>query len=76
MQKVLEDAGTPYVLGDDATLPDYALADLLISGEETMPGLLDNYPTLRAYVERFKARPSIAAYYSSDKSLPPNEPAL
>lgn len=76
LSKVLEDAGTPYVGGEEPNVGDYHLADIVMTCQEALPGVIEKYPLLTQFVERFKARPNIAAYLKSDKCPPPNEPVI
>ena len=49
--------GRAYVVGDDVTAADFILAYTLDMASVTPVHLLDEYPTLRAYLERMYARP-------------------
>ncbi|HEY6642417.1 glutathione S-transferase family protein [Povalibacter sp.] len=50
--------GREFVVGDTVTVGDFVLAYTL--DWATMESLLDDYPTLRAYLERMYARPKAA----------------
>lgn len=45
-----------------------------MSADEMVPGIVAKYPALRAFLDRFQARPNIAAYMSSDRYLPAKPP--
>nr|XP_015100212.1 glutathione S-transferase P [Vicugna pacos] len=48
---------------------DYNLLDLLLSHQVLVPGCLDSFPLLSAYVTRLSARPKLKAFLASPEHV-------
>ena len=69
----------PWFTGDEITFPDFSLYELFDQHRLFEPTILDKYPNLKNFLDRFEALPAIKAYLSSDqfKKRPVyNTPAL
>eukprot|EP00002_Diphylleia_rotans_P025399 TRINITY_DN5018_c0_g1_i2.p1 TRINITY_DN5018_c0_g1~~TRINITY_DN5018_c0_g1_i2.p1 ORF type:complete len:204 (-),score=54.60 TRINITY_DN5018_c0_g1_i2:40-651(-) len=62
--------GDHFFLGEHISIADYALFDVLDALVALKAEILDASPKLKAYYERIKARPNLAAYFASDRRLP------
>eukprot|EP01129_Flabellula_baltica_P005026 TRINITY_DN1793_c0_g1_i1.p1 TRINITY_DN1793_c0_g1~~TRINITY_DN1793_c0_g1_i1.p1 ORF type:complete len:143 (-),score=25.33 TRINITY_DN1793_c0_g1_i1:17-445(-) len=56
-----------FLCGETVSYPDFALAEMLDQHLELEETILDAYPNLKAYTERFFALPGIAEYRASDR---------
>ena len=64
-QRLLGDKS--YMCGANFTLADISVYDALANwAERLLPGVLDRFPALRAYVDRVASRPRIAAWLASE----------
>ncbi|XP_052679113.1 glutathione S-transferase Y1-like [Crassostrea angulata] len=55
--------------GDSITICDFPIYELLDQHRLMKPGILDDYPNLTKFVERFENLPKIKAYMASDKFM-------
>lgn len=55
--------------GDNVTVCDFPMYELLDQHKIMKPGFLDNYPKLSAFCGRFEALPAIKKYMSSNKFM-------
>nr|AEI27296.1 mu-class gst glutathione S-transferase [Cipangopaludina cathayensis] len=55
--------------GDNLTLADFPMYELLDQHRIMVPGILDDYPKLKAFMDAFEALPSIKTYMASDKFM-------
>nr|XP_054773642.1 S-crystallin SL11-like [Lytechinus pictus] len=65
MTRVLEkqsEQGKGYFIGDSMTLADIAIFNFFDGLFKHMPALIDKYPTLRAFEDKMRAEPKIAAW--------------
>eukprot|EP00274_Cyanoptyche_gloeocystis_P006125 CAMPEP_0196666418 /NCGR_PEP_ID=MMETSP1086-20130531/64500_1 /TAXON_ID=77921 /ORGANISM="Cyanoptyche gloeocystis , Strain SAG4.97" /LENGTH=216 /DNA_ID=CAMNT_0042003607 /DNA_START=78 /DNA_END=728 /DNA_ORIENTATION=+ len=67
---ILNRGGTDYLVGNTVTFADYMLVDLLENLTEVAPEILEPFPLLKAYYNRFQARPHLVAYRASGRELP------
>lgn len=51
------------------TICDFPMYELLDQHRLMKPGILDDYPNLAKFVERFENLPKIKAYMASDKFM-------
>ena len=51
---------------------DYGMYDVLVIANIFVPGCVDKYSTLKAFVDRMEARPNLKKYINSDeyKAIP------
>eukprot|EP00105_Crassostrea_gigas_P039941 XP_019924089.1 PREDICTED: glutathione S-transferase Mu 3 [Crassostrea gigas] len=59
----------PWFAGDGSTICDFPMYELLDQHRLMKPGILDDYPNLTKFVERFENLPQIKAYMASDKFM-------
>ena len=64
LEKYLEKAEGPF-LGGHLTYADFYVAEELDHAVELIPGFLDEFPSVKAYWERFFALPEIVAFRAS-----------
>ncbi|XP_072826529.1 glutathione S-transferase P isoform X6 [Vicugna pacos] len=58
-----------FIVGDQISFTDYNLLDLLLSHQVLVPGCLDSFPLLSAYVTRLSARPKLKAFLASPEHV-------
>ncbi|XP_066895492.1 LOW QUALITY PROTEIN: glutathione S-transferase P [Kogia breviceps] len=61
--------GQAFIVGDQISFADYNLLDLLLSHQVLVPGCLDSFPLLLAYVARLSARPKLKAFLASPEHV-------
>uniref|UniRef100_A0A8C9BWG8 Glutathione S-transferase n=1 Tax=Phocoena sinus TaxID=42100 RepID=A0A8C9BWG8_PHOSS len=61
--------GQAFIVGDQISFADYNLLDLLLSHQVLVPGCLDSFPLLSAYVARLSARPKLQAFLASPEHV-------
>lgn len=59
----------PWFAGDNITICDFPMYELLDQHKLMKPGILDDYPHLAKFVERFENLPKIKAYMASNKFM-------
>lgn len=59
----------PWFAGDGITICDFPMYELLDQHRLMKPGILNDYPNLTKFVERFENLPQIKAYMASDKFM-------
>nr|KAG5711305.1 hypothetical protein BaRGS_006002 [Batillaria attramentaria] len=55
--------------GENLTVADFPMYELLDQHRLMIPGVLDNYPKLTAFMDAFEALPNIKKYMASDKFM-------
>ncbi|XP_030041881.1 glutathione S-transferase P [Microcaecilia unicolor] len=67
-------AGKGFIVGDKISFADYSFLDVLLNHLVLAPSCLQDFPLLKAYVERLSARPKIKSFLECDahKSRPIN----
>jgi len=73
-EAVLATNKTGFLVGDKVSFADYSLFDVLLNHLVLCSSCLDNFPSLKSFVENMSARPKIKAFLDSDayKKLPIN----
>ncbi|XP_022446954.1 glutathione S-transferase P-like isoform X5 [Delphinapterus leucas] len=61
--------GQAFIVGDQISFADYNLLDLLLSHQVLVPGCLDSFPLLSAYVARLSTRPKLQAFLASPEHV-------
>ncbi|XP_006171334.1 glutathione S-transferase P [Tupaia chinensis] len=61
--------GQAFMVGDQISFADYNLLDLLLAHQVLVPGCLDTFPLLSAYVARLSARPKLKAFLASPEHM-------
>ncbi|XP_069326766.1 glutathione S-transferase P-like [Eulemur rufifrons] len=61
--------GQAFIVGDQISFADYNLLDLLLAHQVLVPGCLDTFPLLSAYVARLSARPKLKAFLASPEHV-------
>ncbi|XP_057585273.1 glutathione S-transferase P isoform X2 [Hippopotamus amphibius kiboko] len=61
--------GQAFIVGDQISFADYSLLDLLLNHQVLVPGCLDSFPLLSAYVARLSARPKLKAFLVSPEHV-------
>ncbi|XP_053417934.1 glutathione S-transferase P-like isoform X1 [Nycticebus coucang] len=61
--------GQAFIVGDQISFADYNLLDLLLAHQALVPGCLDSFPMLSAYVARLSARPKLEAFLASPEHI-------
>ncbi|XP_062570302.1 glutathione S-transferase Y1-like [Saccostrea cucullata] len=59
----------PWFAGENITICDFPMYELLDQHKLMKPGILDDFPNLVKFTERFEALPKIKAYMASDKFM-------
>lgn len=55
--------------GDELTACDFVMYELLDQNNAMVPGVLEGFPTLQSYCDRFRAIPAIQSYLASDECI-------
>ncbi|XP_029430469.1 glutathione S-transferase P isoform X2 [Rhinatrema bivittatum] len=58
--------GKGFIVGEQISLADYSLLNILLVHLTLAPNCLHDFPLLKAYVDRLSARPKIKTYLESD----------
>ncbi|XP_074229103.1 glutathione S-transferase P isoform X2 [Camelus bactrianus] len=61
--------GQAFIVSDQISFADYNLLDLLLSHQVLVPGCLDSFPLLSAYVTRLNTRPKLKAFLASPEHV-------
>uniref|UniRef100_A0A8C2XYH7 Glutathione S-transferase n=1 Tax=Capra hircus TaxID=9925 RepID=A0A8C2XYH7_CAPHI len=61
--------GQAFIVGNQISFADYNLLDLLLNHQVLVPGCLDPFPLLSAYVARLSARPKLKAFLASPEHV-------
>ena len=58
-----------WFVGDYISFPDFHIYEILEIYEDVIPGIIAEYPTLKAFWQRFNDIPEIKGYIGSDRFL-------
>ena len=67
----LEARGGEFCAGGRVTVADATMFDVLENTSGAIPGSLDAYPVLRSFMEKFAAKPLVAAYLAGPRFAAP-----
>jgi glutathione S-transferase len=72
--RLLEQSGGPYFAGANVTFGDFDAYDAICQAEALVPGSLERYHALSAFVKAIESRPHIAEYLASGTRFPAQQP--
>ncbi|KAM6159344.1 glutathione S-transferase P-like [Rhynchocyon petersi] len=61
--------GQAFIVGEQISFADYNLLDFLMAHQVLVPGCLDPFPLLSAYVARLSQRPKLKAFLASPEHV-------
>ncbi|XP_056327625.1 glutathione S-transferase P-like [Danio aesculapii] len=73
-ENILAKSKSGFLVGDQISLADYNLFDLLLNLKVLSPSCLDSFPSLKSFVDKISARPKVKALLECEnfKKLPIN----
>ena len=74
LEKYLSKQESDWFVGIDLTFADFVIYEVLCQYKDLLPNLLQDFPKLSAFMDKFENVPEIKAYMKSAKRLAFNSP--